>query len=71
MARFADAKSDLALAQTIVGPIDDAVECLSEAARALGELSAIVHRYIGINTAGALIDLARQGGTEVGPAEHI
>jgi hypothetical protein len=71
MANLGDAKSDLALAQTILGPIDDAVECLSEAAKALGELSAIIHRYITLNTAGARIDLARQGGTEVGPAEHI
>jgi hypothetical protein len=71
MEHLADSGSELALAQTIVGPIDDACESLSEAARALGELSSILHRYITLNTRSTGIDLARQGGTEVGPAEHI
>lgn len=81
MERLAGSDSDLALAQSIVGPIDIALESLAEAAKALGEISEIMHRYIavneigvketGANKAGAGIDLARQGGTEVGPAEHI
>jgi hypothetical protein len=71
MEQLEDSNSDLALAQTIVGPVDDACESLSEAAKALGELSSILHRYITLNTGARGIDLARQGGTEVGPAEHI
>ena len=59
-----------------MGPIDDVFEFLGEAAKALGELSEILHRYVtvnrvGVNKVGPAIDLARQGGTEVGPAEHI
>ena len=86
MEQLVDANSDLALAQSIVGPIDVALESLGQAARALGEISEILHRYIDVNAfdvnsvdvnrvsafrAGVCIDLARQGGTEVGPAEHI
>jgi hypothetical protein len=86
MEQLVDANWDLALAQSIVGPIDLALESLGEAARALGEVSEIMHRYIDVNAfganrvgvnsvsadrAGVCIDLARQGGTEVGPAEHI
>jgi len=86
MDQLVDANSDLALAQRIVGPIDLALESLGEAARALGEISEIMHRYIDVNafdvnrvsvntvsvsSAGVCIDLARQGGTEVGPAEHM
>jgi hypothetical protein len=86
MEQLVDANSDLALAQSIVGPIDLALESLGEAAKALGEISEIMHRYIDVNAvgvdrvgdtrvsafrAGVCIDLARQGGTEVGPAEHI
>jgi hypothetical protein len=81
MEQLVDANSDLELAQSIVGPIDLALESLGEAARALGEISEIMHRYIDVNAfdlnrvgafrTGVCIDLARQGGTEVGPAEHI
>jgi hypothetical protein len=81
MEQLVDANADLALAQSIVGPIDLALESLGEVAKALGEISEIMHRYINVNTvgvnrvgvyrAGVGIDLARQGGTEVGPAEHI
>jgi hypothetical protein len=69
-------RSDLAVAQSIVGPLDVALRSLSEAARALGELSETVHRVINVDQiagkrSGAGIDLARQGGTEFGPAENI